>query len=219
MHVLLRRSVAGLSIEFQMLNLLGFLCYSAYNVALFCIPSVQAEYHQAYSKNIPVGLEDVAFSVHAALITAATLTQCVVYDRGDQRFFTVIGICATAAGIAGLAGFGAVGVAEHVRHAEGASLSDSSITWLNLLMLLSTLKLLVSLVKYIPQVSRIELARAVARARLRRDKNAPEMAHSWMQGTGCCSCHSPHLPATMEVSAEHVQSGIIQAHFFLCRPC
>ena len=42
------RSVEGLSIEFQMLNLLGFLCYSAYNVALFYIPAVQREYAAQY---------------------------------------------------------------------------------------------------------------------------------------------------------------------------
>jgi cystinosin len=146
---LYRRSVEGLSIEFQMLNLLGFACYSAYNLALFCIPSVQAQYRHAYSSRIPVGLEDVAFAVHAMLITALTLTQCVLFERGGQRFFTPIGSTASAVGAAALLSFAIVGAAEH---SGAGQLGGAWLTWLNLLLLLSTIKLVVSLVKYIPQV-------------------------------------------------------------------
>jgi cystinosin len=139
------RSVEGLSIEFQMLNLLGFACYSAYNVALFCIPAVQHEYTAAYSQNIPVGPEDVAFSVHAAIITLATLIQCMVYDRGGQRFFSPVDTFAVVAGALVLAACPVVAIA------EGQS-QKGLLTWLNLLLLLSLIKLAVSLVKYIPQV-------------------------------------------------------------------
>lgn len=128
-----------------MLNMLGFACYSAYNVALFCVPAVQHEYVHAYSKNIPVGLEDVAFSVHAALITAATLAQCVFYDRGGQPLFSWVGRTAAGVGAAALAGCAVVGWAE-------ASGTPGRLSWLNLLLLLSAIKLVVTLTKYIPQV-------------------------------------------------------------------
>lgn len=49
------RSVSGLSLDFQLLNMLGFACYAAYNVSLFCVPSIREEYQQLYSGNIPVG--------------------------------------------------------------------------------------------------------------------------------------------------------------------
>lgn len=138
-----RRSVEGLSIDFQLLNLLGFLCYSAYNLALFTSAEVQQQYREAYSDNIPVGLEDVLFSVHAAAITAVTLGQCIAYRTPDTRFFTAVGkLCAGAAAAAtGAAVFVALG---------GAELQWA--TWMNLLLGLSFVKLLVSLTKYIPQV-------------------------------------------------------------------
>lgn len=136
----------GLSIDFQMLNLLGFACYSAYNVALYAIPAVQHEYTTAYSHNIPLGLEDVAFSVHAAIISLATLVQCVVYERGGQRFLSPIGIIVVVTGALVLASFPVIAIA------EGSRTPHNSLTWLNLLMVLSLVKLAVSLVKYIPQV-------------------------------------------------------------------
>ena len=143
----------GLSIDFQMLNFLGFMCYSAYNLALFCIPAVQQEYRHAYSANIPVGLEDVVFAVHAAAITAATLVQCVIFDRGQQRFFTAIGAGAAATGVVAVLGFGIVGLVEHEARTGGSAAGAGTwLTWLNLLLALSTIKLIVSLVKYIPQV-------------------------------------------------------------------
>lgn len=102
----------------------------------------------ACSANIPVGLEDVAFSVHAAVITAATLLQCVLFDRGGQRFFTPIGTAAAGVGVAALMAFAAVGAAE----AAAGTAVPPTLSWLNLLLLLSSIKLVVSLIKYIPQV-------------------------------------------------------------------
>ena len=130
-----------------MLNMLGFACYSAYNVALFCVPAVRHEYEQTYSANIPVGLEDVAFSVHAALITAATLAQCMLYERGDQPLFSWVGRTAVGVGALALCSCAVVGWAE--AQAGGA---PGRLTWLNLLLLLSVIKLAVTLTKYIPQV-------------------------------------------------------------------
>ena len=43
------RSVSGLSLDFQLLNFLGFACYTAYNVCLFYVPSIREEYQQLYS--------------------------------------------------------------------------------------------------------------------------------------------------------------------------
>lgn len=67
------RSVTGLSIDFQMMNLLGFVCYTVYNTALYFSPVVRTQYMAAHSANIPVGLNDVVFSVHAMLITGTLL--------------------------------------------------------------------------------------------------------------------------------------------------
>jgi cystinosin len=114
-----------------------------------------------YSKNIPVGIEDVIFSVHAVIITTATLAQCVVYERGGQRFFTALGTGAVVAAGGVAACFLVVATAE-----QGTMLSLAPwLTWLNLLMLLSSIKLVVSLIKYIPQVG-IQRSCSVARRNL-----------------------------------------------------
>lgn len=137
-----------MSIDFQVLNLLGFFCYATYNVALFFSPTVQQQYHDAFgvSSEIPVGLEDVLFSVHAFVITAMTLIQCAVYERGEQRFDTLNG--QIAAGVAGTAAVACAIVAVSQSHQKPIP----NLTWMNLLLALSAVKLAVSLIKYIPQV-------------------------------------------------------------------
>lgn len=141
------RSVVGLSIDFQVLNLLGFACYAAYNVALFFVPVVQKQYKDAFqSQHIPVGLEDVLFSVHAFVITALTLIQCCVYERGNQRFNTIYGQLSAVVAIVAVAGFGLVALLQSQSHPV------AHLTWIHFLLALSSVKLVVSLIKYIPQV-------------------------------------------------------------------
>ena len=50
-----RRSVVGLSFDFALLNLIAFGCYSAFNLALFLSPTVQAEYAAAHHSSSAVG--------------------------------------------------------------------------------------------------------------------------------------------------------------------
>jgi hypothetical protein len=140
------RDVSGLSVQFQVLNLLGFGCYAAYNVALFYVPFIRHEYRQMYGENIPVGFEDVVFAVHAMLITALTLIQCIIYDRGGQKICNWLG--KTAGGTTILILIATIGVAA----VDNSSESGARLTWITLILSLSAVKLVVSLVKYIPQV-------------------------------------------------------------------
>ncbi|PSC71717.1 Lysosomal Cystine Transporter (LCT) Family [Micractinium conductrix] len=81
-----RKSVAGLSLDFQLLNLLGFSCYAVYNAGLFWSPVVRHEYACLNGGAAPaIHANDVFFAVHAAVVTAVTLLQCCMYDRGGQR--------------------------------------------------------------------------------------------------------------------------------------
>jgi cystinosin len=137
--------VIGLSLDFQMLNCLGFACYATYNIALYYVPAVQQEYLRHYGQHIPVGFEDVIFASHAFLVTVATLVQCAVLDRGNQRFLSPIGKGVIALG--GVAIMGTLAVWSS-KSAEG----QHALTWVSYLMVLSSVKLVVSLTKYIPQV-------------------------------------------------------------------
>lgn len=106
------------------------------------------------SKHLPrttcwarAGLEDVVFSVHAVFITALTLMQCFLYDRGAQKFCSPIGKATGCTFVAILIGAVAVTIAETTDQLGG-----HGITWIRFLLALSLIKLIVSLIKYIPQV-------------------------------------------------------------------
>jgi hypothetical protein len=58
-------SVSGLSIDFLYLNVLGFACYSAWNIALLSSSSVRQEYRRRHDGHNPIVRgNDVAFAVH-----------------------------------------------------------------------------------------------------------------------------------------------------------
>ncbi|XP_078157823.1 cystinosin homolog isoform X5 [Carex rostrata] len=77
-----RKSVVGYNFDFPTLNLTKHTSYLIYNAALFFSPEVQSQYHDKYGPDqmIPVGLNDVFFSIHALSLTAFTLFQIFIYE-------------------------------------------------------------------------------------------------------------------------------------------
>ena len=131
-----------------------------------------------------VHANDVFFAVHAAVVTAVTLLQCAIYDRGGQRISWLAGL-GTAGSLAAIAAYlaavvwaqqgAAGGGGGHVPPGHtgltlvpklllgwggggggggGALPCGDLLSWLSFLYFLSYIKLAVSLVKYIPQVRR-----------------------------------------------------------------
>jgi cystinosin len=136
-----RKSVVGLSFDYLYMNLLGFSCYSAFNLALYYNNDVRAEYQKQYNGALPsVQSNDVFFAVHAVLVTILIIVQTWIYERGGQR------ISYTALGIIIILLVSIVIVTLCVAFGAG-----SWFTWLNLLTYLSYVKLAISLMKYIPQ--------------------------------------------------------------------
>ncbi|KAL2635564.1 hypothetical protein R1flu_007043 [Riccia fluitans] len=82
-----RKSVAGLSFDFLVFNFTKHSSYLIYNASLYFSPVVQQQYRAKYGKSelIPVAPSDVAFSIHAVLLTAITLFQVLIYERSHQR--------------------------------------------------------------------------------------------------------------------------------------
>uniref|UniRef100_H2YA02 Cystinosin n=1 Tax=Ciona savignyi TaxID=51511 RepID=H2YA02_CIOSA len=134
-----RKSVVGLNFDYIGYNITGFLAYGFYNIGLFWIPVVKDEYLVKYPDGVnPVQANDVFFTIHAVVLTAIIIIQCIIYEvcrfkrnkivltllqRGGQR----VSIIATVL------------------------LSITWITWLEYLMVFSYVKLGVTLIKYIPQ--------------------------------------------------------------------
>ncbi|GBM09241.1 Cystinosin [Araneus ventricosus] len=137
-----RKSVVGLNFDFLGLNLTGFIAYSVFNIGVRYIQEVKMEYHIAHPTGvIPVEDNDVGFSVHATFITAVTIAQCFIYDRGDQVIakstVAVLALVWSTAGVFLLL----------------TALNVNKYTpWLTFLYFFSYVKLGVTLTKYIPQV-------------------------------------------------------------------
>jgi cystinosin len=146
-----RRSVAGLSVDFQLLNFLGFACYAAYTSALLWSPAVRAEYAARSGGRAPaVHPEDAAFALHAAAATGVTLAQCAAYGGGGRPARATL---VAAAGAAGAAAAWAAAVAL-ARGGGGAGAPPLSqwLSWLPLVSFLSAVKVAITLTKYAPQL-------------------------------------------------------------------
>jgi cystinosin len=126
-----RKSVVGLSFDFEAYNLIGFACYAAFNCAFFWSKTVQREYQEDHGghKNL-VEINDVVFSLHAIVLTVITVVQIFIYDRGDQVLSLTAKILSS------------VMLALSVEFAVACALGFSD--WLDVLYFLSYVKLFVT---------------------------------------------------------------------------
>ncbi|KAJ4826278.1 hypothetical protein Tsubulata_018676 [Turnera subulata] len=134
-----RKSVVGLNFDFVVLNLTKHSSYLIYNASLYFSPAIQEQYYQkyGYGEMIPVAANDVAFSIHAVLLTAFTLFQIVIYERGNQKVSKIsIGILSIVWLIAAVCFF--VALPSH--------------SWLWLISVFNSIQVFMTLIKYIPQV-------------------------------------------------------------------
>ncbi|KAI3463071.1 hypothetical protein Pfo_019734 [Paulownia fortunei] len=133
-----RKSVVGLNFDFVILNLTKHSSYLIYNASLFFSSAVQRQYHEkfGFKEMIPVASNDVAFSMHAVLLTAFTLFQITIYDRGNQKISRIsIGIVSVAWLFAAVCVFVAI-----PRH-----------SWFWLVSCFNNIQVAMTIIKYIPQ--------------------------------------------------------------------
>ncbi|MED6222695.1 hypothetical protein PIB30_066836 [Stylosanthes scabra] len=133
-----RKSVVGLNFDFVLLNLTKHSSYLIYNASLYFSSAIQNQYFQkyGYGEMIPVAANDVAFSIHAVLLTAITLFQIAIYDRGEQKVSKIsIGIVSVAWLTAAVCFF--IALPSH--------------SWLWLLSIFNGIQVLMTVIKYIPQ--------------------------------------------------------------------
>ncbi|CAL0321654.1 unnamed protein product [Lupinus luteus] len=99
---------------------------------------VQKQYEDKYGEKemIPVAANDVAFSIHAVLLTAITLFQITIYERGSQRVSkTAYGIIVVVLLTAATCFF--IALPKH--------------HWLWLLFVFNGIQVCLTIIKYIPQ--------------------------------------------------------------------
>ncbi|XVF13975.1 hypothetical protein REPUB_Repub09cG0016400 [Reevesia pubescens] len=133
-----RKSVVGLNFDFVVLNLTKHSSYLIYNVCLYFSPVIQKQYFEkyGYGEMIPVAANDVAFSIHAVLVTIIILIQIASYDRGTQKVSKIsIGIVSAVWLTATICFFVAL----------------PSQSWLWLISIFNSIQVFMTVVKYTPQ--------------------------------------------------------------------
>ncbi|XP_044465837.1 cystinosin homolog isoform X1 [Mangifera indica] len=133
-----RKSVVGLNFDFVVLNLTKHSSYLIYNVCLYFSSAVQKQYFKKYGHDqmIPVAANDVAFSLHAVLLTAITLLQIAIYERGAQKVSKISLTIVSAVWLAAAVCF-FVALPSH--------------KWLWLISVFNAIQVVMTLIKYIPQ--------------------------------------------------------------------
>ncbi|XP_050230947.1 cystinosin homolog [Mercurialis annua] len=133
-----RKSVVGLNFDFVVLNLTKHSSYLIYNASLYFSSAIQQQYFQkfGFGQMIPVAANDVAFSIHAVLLTAVTLIQIIIYDRGNQKVskLSIAIVCAVWL-TAAICFF--VALPGH--------------SWLWLITIFNSIQVFMTVIKYIPQ--------------------------------------------------------------------
>mmetsp|Transcript_40476 Transcript_40476/g.52118 ORF Transcript_40476/g.52118 Transcript_40476/m.52118 type:complete len:311 (-) Transcript_40476:127-1059(-) len=92
-----RKCVKGLSLDYQMLNMMGYTFYSIFTCTLKWNQTILTQYSDVFDDNL-VTIQDVVFATHGALLTAITIYQCYIYDRKGEQLTpfivkTVIVVC------------------------------------------------------------------------------------------------------------------------------
>ena len=139
-----RKSVQGLSIDLQYLNVLGFAAYSVYNSSLYWSHDIREEYLERYGHPPSVHINDVAFSVNAFILCCISLLQCYLYggrpwsvvSNPTRIFCACSGVVMSACPL--------LLVYTHV--------NIPGLTWMSFVYVLSYIKLATTMVKYIPQI-------------------------------------------------------------------
>lgn len=149
-----RQSTVGLSADFCVLNVVGFACYAAYNASFFWSATIQELYKERNGPNasITVQSNDVAFAIHALILSSVTVVQIVLYGgeggiKASLRLSRPITLV-----MVGILTVCAMYPLLIVMTTKGHNDDKSHFNWLDYLYLLSFVKIGISLIKYIPQV-------------------------------------------------------------------
>lgn len=151
-----RRSTSGTTIDFPLVNCVGFLAYLSSNVAFYYSSVVRAQYAARNHDHLPaVAFNDIAFAAHALLLSLLTTSQYFFprawgftpsHGSRPSRFIlgTMVG-CAAGVGAVVLLVAAASGPAGVVDPREDWC-------WLDAVYAVGYVKLWITLIKYTPQV-------------------------------------------------------------------
>ncbi|KIV83092.1 hypothetical protein PV11_05147 [Exophiala sideris] len=149
-----RKSTLGLTIDFPLLNVLGFLCYSISTCSFMYSPAIRDQYAARHplSPEPTVQFNDVAFGVHAVVLVVLTYSQFFPELWG----FKVSPRQTASKPVLGIfwgSILATLVVTAIVLHRSGWQQQDpQGWAWIDVLYTLGYVKLICTFVKYIPQV-------------------------------------------------------------------
>ncbi|KUI61200.1 hypothetical protein VP1G_08379 [Cytospora mali] len=134
-----RKSTSGTTVDFPLINCLGFLAYLVSNLAFYYSPVIRDQYAARHDGHTPaVAFNDIAFAAHALLLSVITTSQYLV---PSVWAFTPSQGNKPSAFITGTATGAAMGVA-----------AVDGWCWLDAVYAVGYVKLWITLIKYTPQV-------------------------------------------------------------------
>lgn len=172
-----RKSTDGLSIDYTVVNFIGYICYTSYTSALYWNNSIRAMYRERHVSldgtpaEITVESNDVAFAIHSLIMSVIWLIQLEIYGgfkkcRKLRRrivsrpiaflMYLIIGSCLVygALIVCLQKQFLILRVPSTISSSStgGTNIFLSHLNWLDYVYYLSYMKVVITTAKYIPQV-------------------------------------------------------------------
>ncbi|KAK5993247.1 Cystinosin-like protein [Cladobotryum mycophilum] len=147
-----RKSTTGTTVDFPLINCLGYLAYSISNIAFYYSPLIRSQYAARYHNTTPtVQFNDVTFAVHALILSIITASQ---YFLSSAWSFGPNPGNKPSRFILGIFGGGILGVLTTLLIVGTTPSGDPSIDWceLDVIYAIGYVKVVVTLVKYTPQI-------------------------------------------------------------------
>jgi cystinosin len=151
-----RGTTSGTTIDFPLINNLGFAAYLTSNLAFYYSPLIRAQYAARNHGLTPtVQFNDVVFAAHAMVMCVFITSQYVprvwgfTRSAGNRPSRAILGL--SLGSVAGVLVVLFVVLGSPVRNDTGAG-ARTGWAWLDVVYAISYVKLLVTLVKYTPQV-------------------------------------------------------------------
>lgn len=148
-----RKATTGLAIDFPTINVLGFVCYTAYTSAFLWSPVIRDQYaaRHPHSPDPTVRFNDFAFAIHAVVLSSIVYSQFWPFIWG----FTVSRFQRVSKPVLGLfwGSILAVVIVCWIVLAKSPDQGQDPTTWawIDVVYALSYVKLVITVVKYVPQ--------------------------------------------------------------------
>lgn len=159
-----RKSTSGTTVDFPLINCLGFLAYLVSNTAFYYSPVIREQYAARHDGHTPaVAFNDIAFAAHALVLSILTTSQYLLPSawsfapsQGNKPSRFIAGTAlGCVAGVAAVTALVLLGAGDTAAAPPGSSSSSSSggWCWLDAVYAVGYVKLWVTLIKYTPQVA------------------------------------------------------------------